>query len=70
MRIGSLFTGHGGLDEGVRRVLGGTVAWVSDIDKGACKLLAHRYPCGEPEYDGPHVHISPRRARHYRQDKR
>ena len=25
-------------------VFGATTAWVSDIDKGACKVLAHRYP--------------------------
>jgi DNA (cytosine-5)-methyltransferase 1 len=25
-------------------VLGGSLAWVSDIDKGACKVLAHRFP--------------------------
>ncbi len=43
-RIGSLFSGAGMLDEGVRSVLGGTVAWHSEIDPGACKILAHRYP--------------------------
>ncbi|HEU5026625.1 MAG TPA: DNA cytosine methyltransferase [Spirillospora sp.] len=44
MRIGSLFSGYGGLDGGVQSVLGGTVAWHSEIDPGACKILAHRYP--------------------------
>ena len=44
MRIGSLFTGYGGLDMAVEQVFGATTAWVSDIDKGACKILAHRYP--------------------------
>lgn len=44
MRIGSLCTGFGALDEAVQDVLGGELAWVSDIDKGACKILAHRYP--------------------------
>ncbi len=44
MRIGSLFSGYGGLDQGVQAVLGGTVAWHSEVDKGACKVLAHRYP--------------------------
>ena len=44
LRIGSLFSGYGGLDEGIRAVLDAEVAWVSDIDKGACKVLAHRYP--------------------------
>lgn len=43
-RIGSLFSGYGGLDLGVQAVLGGDVVWHSDIDKGSCKLLAHRYP--------------------------
>jgi DNA (cytosine-5)-methyltransferase 1 len=43
-RIGSLFSGTGGLDRGVQAVLGGTVAWHSEIDPGACKILAHRYP--------------------------
>ena len=43
-RIGELFSGYGGLGHGVQAVYGGTVAWHSDIDKGACKILAHRYP--------------------------
>ena len=44
MKIGSLFSGYGGLERGVQEVLGGTVAWPSEIDPGACKILAHRYP--------------------------
>jgi predicted HTH domain antitoxin len=44
MRLGSLFSGYGGLDEAVRNVTGAQLAWVSDIDKGANKILAHRYP--------------------------
>lgn len=44
LRIGSLFSGYGGLDQAVESVTGATTAWVSDIDKGACKILAHRYP--------------------------
>jgi DNA (cytosine-5)-methyltransferase 1 len=43
-RIGELFAGYGGLGMGVKAVLGGEVAWVSDIDKGANKVLAHRFP--------------------------
>lgn len=43
-RIGSLCSGYGGLDMGVQAVYGGETVWVSDIDKGACKILAHRYP--------------------------
>lgn len=44
LRIGSLCSGYGGLELGVQSVYGGTTAWVSDIDKGACKILAHRFP--------------------------
>lgn len=43
-RIGSLFSGFGGLDIAVRAVVGGSVAWHSEIDPGACKILTHRYP--------------------------
>lgn len=42
--LGSLFSGYGGLDMGVEAVLGTRTAWVSDIDEGACRILAHRYP--------------------------
>lgn len=41
--IGSLFTGYGGLDMGVRSVIGGRVAWTSDIDPGACKIIARHH---------------------------
>lgn len=44
MKIGSLFTGYGGLDMAVSAVTGAETVWVSDIDKGACKILTHRYP--------------------------
>lgn len=44
MRIGSLFSGYGGLDLAVSQVTGATTAWVSDISKGACRILAHRFP--------------------------
>ncbi|MEV8124074.1 DNA cytosine methyltransferase [Streptomyces sp. NPDC085944] len=42
--IGSLCTGYGGLDDAVQQVFGGTHTWVSDVDLGACKILAHRFP--------------------------
>lgn len=42
--IGSFCTGYGGLDMAVQRVLGGRLAFVSDIDPSARKILAHRYP--------------------------
>jgi DNA (cytosine-5)-methyltransferase 1 len=42
--IASFCTGYGGLDMAVQRLLGGSLAWVSDIDPSACKILAHRFP--------------------------
>lgn len=44
MRIGSLFSGAGGLDMAVQAVFGGEVVWHSEIDKAASKVLAYRYP--------------------------
>ncbi|WP_435238642.1 DNA cytosine methyltransferase [Streptomyces sp. YPW6] len=44
LRIGSLCTGYGGLDMAVQAVLGGTPAWVSDLDPGASRILAHHHP--------------------------
>lgn len=44
MKLGSLFSGYGGLDQATEAAFGATTAWVSDIDPGACKILAHRYP--------------------------
>ena len=40
MRVGSLFTGYGGLDIAV----GGELAWYAEIDKAACKVLEAHYP--------------------------
>ena len=40
MKVGSLFTGYGGLDIAV----GGELAWYAEIDKAACEVLAHHYP--------------------------
>ncbi|MEQ7847748.1 DNA cytosine methyltransferase [Nocardioides kribbensis] len=48
-RIGELFAGYGGLGMGVQAVYGGSIAWVSDIDKGANKILSHRFP-GVPNH--------------------
>lgn len=44
MRIGSLFSGYGGLDLGVQAVLGGTVAWHCEFDANPSKILAHHWP--------------------------
>lgn len=43
----SMFTGVGGLDMAVEEVLQAETILVSDIDKGANKILAHRYPHAE-----------------------
>ena len=44
MRIGSLFSGYGGLDMGVQAALGGDVAWHCENDHAASRVLAHRFP--------------------------
>jgi len=44
LTIGSLFSGYGGLDRAAEEVFDARTAWVSDIDKGARKVLAYRYP--------------------------
>lgn len=43
-RIGSLFSGYGGLDMGVQAAIGGTVAWHCEFDPAASKVLAHHWP--------------------------
>jgi DNA (cytosine-5)-methyltransferase 1 len=43
-RIGSLFTGYGGLDRAVQEVLGGELAWYSENNPAASKVLAHHDP--------------------------
>jgi DNA (cytosine-5)-methyltransferase 1 len=40
MRVGSLFTGYGGLDMAV----GGELAWYAEIEKAACQVLATHHP--------------------------
>lgn len=40
MRVGSLFSGYGGLDMAV----GGDVVWYSEIESAACKVLAAHHP--------------------------
>ena len=44
MRIGSLFSGYGGLDRAVTDTLGGSVAWHVEYDKHPSAILAHHYP--------------------------
>ena len=42
--IGGLFYGYGGLDMAVQQVTGGTLAWYSEIDPGACRIASHHHP--------------------------
>ena len=44
IRIGSLFTGYGGLDMAAQAVVGGNVVWHCDIKPASVALLAHRFP--------------------------
>ena len=44
LRIGSLFSGAGWLDLAVEEVFGARTFWVSDIEPGPRKVLAHRFP--------------------------
>jgi DNA (cytosine-5)-methyltransferase 1 len=46
IRIGELCAGYGGISMGLDLALGGAteLAFVADNDKGASKILAHRYP--------------------------
>lgn len=43
-RIGSVFSGYGGLDLAVESVTGGRTVWHSEIDDAASRVLAHRWP--------------------------
>jgi DNA (cytosine-5)-methyltransferase 1 len=44
LRIGSLFSGYGGLDMAVQDFYGAHVVWYSEIDKYASTILATHYP--------------------------
>ena len=53
MRVGSLFTGYGGLDMAACAATGGTIAWTSDVPEhdregsligNAPRIIAHRHP--------------------------
>jgi DNA (cytosine-5)-methyltransferase 1 len=44
LKIGSLFSGVGGLDLGVQAVIGGEVVWHVEFDAAPSKVLAHHWP--------------------------
>lgn len=43
-RIGSLFSGYGGLDLGVQAAIGGEVAWHVEYEPAPSKILAYHWP--------------------------
>jgi DNA (cytosine-5)-methyltransferase 1 len=43
-RIGSLFSGYGGLDIAAAQLFGATVAWHVEYDTAPSKILAHHWP--------------------------
>lgn len=44
LRIGSMFSGYGGLDRAVENVFGATPAWFCEWDKAPTKVLNHHWP--------------------------
>ena len=49
LRIGSMFSGYGGLDLAVQQVYGGELAWYSEFDDAPSRIMAHHHP-GVPNY--------------------
>lgn len=49
MKIGSLFSGYGGLDLAVQNVTGGTVVWHCEFDSAPSKILEAHFP-GVPNF--------------------
>lgn len=56
MRIGSLFSGYGGLDMAVTKINGGQVVWHSDIEPASVRVLSHHWP------DVPNLGVVPQQA--------
>jgi DNA (cytosine-5)-methyltransferase 1 len=49
MKIGSLFSGYGGLDLAVMNVLGAEVAWHCEVEQDPSRVLRAKFP-GVPNY--------------------
>lgn len=44
LRVGSMFTGYGGLDMAVLAHFGGTLAWYAEVEPAACRVLEAHHP--------------------------
>ncbi len=44
LRIGSLFSGYGGLDLAVEHVFGGRTVWFSELNSAPARVFAHHWP--------------------------
>ena len=44
LRIGSMFSGYGGLDLAVQQVYDAEVAWHCEFDDAPSRVLAHHWP--------------------------
>jgi len=49
LKIGSLFSGYGGLDIAITEVTGAEVVWHCEFDEALSSILEHNYP-GVPNY--------------------
>ncbi len=49
LKVGSLFSGYGGLDMAVSEVFDADVAWHCEYDEAPARILEHNYP-GIPNY--------------------
>lgn len=44
LRVGSLFSGYGGLDLAVEEVFGARTVWFSEINEPVARIFAHHWP--------------------------
>jgi DNA (cytosine-5)-methyltransferase 1 len=44
LRVGSLFSGYGGLDLAIEKVLAAHSIWLSEINESVARVLAHHWP--------------------------
>ena len=44
LRVGSLFSGYGGLDLAVEHVFNATTVWFSELNEPVARVFAHHWP--------------------------